>query len=65
MKARCAQRQGIATYKVYYDIKNQLHHTITDDLDKYDETMKLLYNGKTKVSVQEILKPLEPWESNP
>lgn len=27
--------------------------------------MKLLYNGKTKLSVQEILKPLEAWESNP
>jgi hypothetical protein len=34
------------------------------DIDKFDETFKLLYKGKDKVKVKELLRPLEPHEVN-
>ena len=64
MRARVAERRGIATYKVYDDIKSQLHPSITEDIENYDQTMKMLY-GKDKIEVKDLLRPLEKWELNP
>ena len=64
MKARVAERSGIAVYKVLDDIKDSLHPSIMKDIDKFDKTFKLLYKGKDKVDVKELLKPLNPWEVN-
>eukprot|EP00347_Sterkiella_histriomuscorum_P017404 403349507 len=65
LKARVAERQGLAKYMVYDDIKDQLHPSITQNLDKYDQTMKLLFKGKDKIEVKDLLRPFEPWEVNP
>ena len=64
LRARVAERRGIATYKVFDDIREHLHPSILEGLDGYDTTMKLLFKGKTKIEVKDLLKPLEPWEIN-
>ncbi|CDW81992.1 UNKNOWN [Stylonychia lemnae] len=65
LKARIAERQGLAKYTVYDDIKDTLHPSITQNLDKYDQTMKLLFKNKDKIEVSDLLRPLEAWEVNP
>ena len=65
LKARIAERQGLANYTVYDDIKKDLHPSITENLDKYDSTMRLLFKGKTKIEVSDLLRPFADWEVNP
>lgn len=64
LQARVAERTGAATYVVFDDIKDQLAPSILEGLDTYGETMKLLYKGKKKLTIQDLLRPLEPWEVN-
>jgi hypothetical protein len=44
-----AERSGIAVYKVLDDIKDSLHPSIMKDIDKFDDTMKQIYKGKTNL----------------
>eukprot|EP00347_Sterkiella_histriomuscorum_P020969 403335764 len=64
LQSRIAQRQGIAEYKIFDDVKKDLHPSIVQDLDKYDKVMSLLYKGKDKIDHKDLLKPLEDWQAN-
>ena len=62
--ARISERQGQASYIVLDDIKKDLHPSILEGLDEYQQTMDILYKGKKNISIEELLRPLEPWEAN-
>lgn len=62
--ARVAERTSGIKYTVLDDIKDTLHPSIMEDIDNYDETMKLLYKGREKKNYKELLRPLNPWEVN-
>ena len=36
LRARVAERQGVATYKVLDDIKDDLHPSVVEDLDRFE-----------------------------
>ncbi|CDW84108.1 UNKNOWN [Stylonychia lemnae] len=64
LKARLFERRGVGEYKVYDDIKKDLHPSIIDGLDQYGKVMDLLYKGKDKLEVSDLLKPYESWQIN-
>jgi len=49
---------------VFDDIKDKLHPSIMKDIDKYDQTVRLLYKGKQKLTVNDMLRPFLPFEIN-
>ncbi len=65
-KVRVAEASGIAYYKVYDDIKSDLHPSITTGLEKFGPVMEMMYRGvsKDKVKMDDLLKPLEDWQVN-
>ena len=51
IKAWVAERQGLASYTVYDDIKEGLHPSITENLAQYKKTMDLLFKNKEKIEL--------------
>jgi hypothetical protein len=51
LRARVAERQGIATYKVFDDIKELLHPGLIARLQKMKERQKRITAEKRKVAV--------------
>lgn len=49
------------------DFRGKLHPNLVNNMDKYEATYRMQYNiapgSKDKVSVDNILKPKEPWET--
>jgi hypothetical protein len=51
LRARVAERQGIATYKVFDDIKELLHPGLIAQLQKMKDRQKRITAEKRKVAV--------------
>jgi len=64
LKARVAERMGVAKYKVLDDFVDKLHPSIMEGIEGFEKTFQLMFKGKSKITVADLLRPREDWEMN-
>jgi len=67
LKARIAERRFHVSYKVLDDLKGKIEPSFYTDLDKFKPYFKMIYGGgpgKKEITHKDILRDLQPYESN-
>eukprot|EP00347_Sterkiella_histriomuscorum_P009078 403342601 len=64
LKARIAERRFKVTYKCLDDLKEKLDPQFYTDMEAFEPYFKMIYGSKQPISHKDILRDLQPYESN-